>query len=367
MGVLNTNSRYLYRSILDYSERLVATLQPPLSMCLFVNSGSEANDLALRMARAATGGQHVVVLEGAYHGHTAALIEASPYKHDGPGGVGAPAHVHSVVMPDDYRGPYRREDRDCGARYADHVARAIDVIRSREAAPAAFISETMLSCGGQIELPSGYLDLAYRAARDAGAVCIADEVQVGFGRMGTHCWGFETQGVVPDIVTLGKPIGNGHPLGAVVTTREIAHAFDTGMEYFNTYGGNPVSCAVGLAVLDVIRDERLQERAHVVGTRLKEGLAGLMASHRVVGDVRGRGLFLGIELVRDRDSREPAADEARYVVERAKDHGILLSTDGPDRNVIKIKPPLVFAEVDADRLVTVLDAVLGEDVPKSIR
>ncbi|KPK03325.1 MAG: hypothetical protein AMS20_10835, partial [Gemmatimonas sp. SG8_28] len=367
MAVLNTNTRYLHDNILRYAAALRALLPEPLSVCYFVNSGSEANDLALRMARAATGGQHVVVLEGAYHGHTAALIEASPYKHDGPGGVGAPAHVHSVVMPDDYRGPYRREDRDCGARYADHVARAIDVIRSREAAPAAFISETMLSCGGQIELPSGYLDLAYRAARDAGAVCIADEVQVGFGRMGTHCWGFETQGVVPDIVTLGKPIGNGHPLGAVVTTREIAHAFDTGMEYFNTYGGNPVSCAVGLAVLDVIRDERLQERAHVVGTRLKEGLAGLMASHRVVGDVRGRGLFLGIELVRDRDSREPAADEARYVVERAKDHGILLSTDGPDRNVIKIKPPLVFAEVDADRLVTVLDAVLGEDVPKSIR
>jgi 4-aminobutyrate aminotransferase-like enzyme/Ser/Thr protein kinase RdoA (MazF antagonist) len=364
MAVLNTNTRYLHEHILRYADALRALLPEPLGVCYFVNSGSEANDLALRMARAATGGEHLVVLEGAYHGHTAALIDASPYKHDGPGGAGAPADVHSVVMPDDYRGPYRREDPDCGTRYAERVARAFDVIRSRGAKPAAFISETMLSCGGQIELPPGYLDLAYQAAREAGAVCIADEVQVGFGRMGTHFWGFEAQGVVPDIVTLGKPIGNGHPLGAVVTTPEIARAFDTGMEYFNTYGGNPVSCAVGLAVLDVIRDERLQERALVVGTRLKDGLGRLIASHPIVGDVRGRGLFLGVELVRDHDSREPATDEARYVVDRAKDHGILLSTDGPDRNVIKIKPPLVFAEADADRLVAVLDAVLGEDVPR---
>jgi 4-aminobutyrate aminotransferase-like enzyme/Ser/Thr protein kinase RdoA (MazF antagonist) len=364
MAVLNTNTRYLHANILRYAAALRALLPEPLGVCYFVNSGSEANDLALRMARVTTGGNDLVVLEGAYHGHTTALIDASPYKHDGPGGAGAPPHVHSVVMPDDYRGPYRREDPDCGARYAEHVAAAFGEIRAHGATPAAFISETMLSCGGQIELPPGYLDGAYRAAREAGAVCIADEVQVGFGRMGTHFWGFETQDAVPDIVTLGKPIGNGHPLGAVVTTREIAHAFDTGMEYFNTYGGNPVSSAVGLAVLDVIRDERLQERAHVVGTRLKEGLGRLLASHPIVGDVRGRGLFIGVELVRDRDSREPATDEARYVVERAKDHGILLSTDGPDRNVIKIKPPLVFAETDADRLVAVLDRVLGEDVPR---
>jgi 4-aminobutyrate aminotransferase-like enzyme/Ser/Thr protein kinase RdoA (MazF antagonist) len=367
MAVLNTNTRYLHEHILRYADALRALLPAPLSVCYFVNSGSEANDLALRMARAATGGDDVVVLDGAYHGHTAALIDASPYKHDGPGGAGAPAHVHSVVMPDDYRGPYRREAPNCGERYAAHVARAFDDIGSRGAKPAAFISETMLSCGGQIELPPGYLDRAYRAAREAGAVCVADEVQVGFGRMATHFWGFETQGVVPDIVTMGKPIGNGHPLGAVITTPDIAGAFDTGMEYFNTYGGNPVSCAVGLAVLEVIRDERLQERAHVVGARLKDGLASLMASHPIVGDVRGRGLFLGAELVRHRETCEPATDEARYVVERAKDHGVLLSTDGPDRNVIKIKPPLVFAEADADRLVAVLDAVLGEDVPRFVR
>ena len=363
MAVLNTNTRYLHEHILRYADALRALLPEPLRVCYFVNSGSEANDLALRMARAATGGDHLVVLAGAYHGHTAALIDASPYKHDGPGGAGAPPHVHAVVMPDDYRGPYRREDAACGARYAEHVAAALDEIRAHGAAPAAFISETMLSCGGQIELPPGYLDGAYRATREAGAVCIADEVQVGFGRMGTHFWGFETQGVVPDIVTLGKPIGNGHPLGAVITTPEIARAFHTGMEYFNTYGGNPVSCGVGLAVLDVIRDERLQERALVAGTRLKEALAALMASHPIVGDVRGRGLFLGVELVRGRETREPAAEEARYVVERAKDHGVLLSTDGPDHNVIKIKPPLVFDDGNADRLVAVLDEVLGEDVP----
>ena len=361
MAVLNTNTRYLHEGILLYAERLCATLPEPLRVCYFVNSGSEANDLALRMARAHTGAKDVVVLDGGYHGHTTALIEVSPYKFDGAGGVGAPPHVHKVVMPDGYRGPYRRDDPECGAKYADHVRKTIARTHRGRHKVAAFLSETLLSCGGQIELPAGYLEQAYDAARDAGAVCIADEVQVGFGRVGTHFWGFETQGVVPDIVTLGKPIGNGHPLGAIVTTRAIAESFNTGMEYFNTYGGNPVSCAVGLAVLDVIEREGLQQHALAVGTKLKAALRTLMDSHAIVGDVRGRGLFLGLELVRDRGDRSPATEEADYVIERAKDHGVLLSTDGPDRNVIKIKPPLVFSEEDADRLVSVLDTVLGED------
>ena len=360
--VLNTNTRYLHETILRYAERLGAMLPDPLTICYIVNSGSEANDLALRMARAATGADDIIVLKGAYHGHTAALIDASPYKHDGPGGRGAPPHVHAVVMPDDYRGPYRRDDPTCGEKYARHVAEGIEDVLAADRRVAAFLSETLLSCGGQIELPPGYLREAYRYTRAAGGICIADEVQVGFGRLGTHFWGFETQDVVPDIVTLGKPIGNGHPLGAVVTTPEIARAFDTGMEYFNTFGGNPVSCAAGLAVLDVIRDERLQERARVVGSHLWQRLAELRDSHPVVGDVRGRGLFLGIELVREQASREPATTIASYVIERVKDHGILLSTDAPDRNVIKIKPPLVFTEDDADRLVAVLDRILWEDV-----
>ncbi|HKD17183.1 MAG TPA: aminotransferase class III-fold pyridoxal phosphate-dependent enzyme [Thermoanaerobaculia bacterium] len=360
MAVLNTNTRYLHPSILRYAERLTAMLPPPLSVCFFVCSGSEANELALRLARAATGGRDVVVLDGAYHGNTQTLVDVSPYKHAGPGGSGAPSWVHAVPMPDDYRGRYRRDDPACAARYAAHVREAFDRARSLGGRSSAFLCESLLSCGGQIVLPPGYLAEAYIHARAAGAVCIADEVQVGFGRVGRF-WGFETQGVVPDIVTMGKPIGNGHPLGAVVTTPAIAAAFANGMEYFNTFGGNPVSCEIGLAVLDVLHDERLPERALRVGARLEEGLKTLAARHPIVGDVRGLGLFLGIELVLDPAARTPAPRQAAYVVERMKDHGILLSTDGPDHNVIKMKPPLVFSEEDADRAVRAYDRVLSED------
>jgi 4-aminobutyrate aminotransferase-like enzyme len=229
---------------------------------------------------------------------------------------------------------------------------------------AAFICESLLGCGGQIVLPQHYLKEAYRYVRNAGGVCIADEVQVGFGRVGTHFWGFETQGVVPDIVTLGKPIGNGHPLAAVVTTPEIAASFNNGMEYFNTFGGNPVSCAIGLAVLDVIEEERLQENARKVGMHLMSGLRRLMEKHTLIGDVRGLGLFVGIELVLDREKLVPAAAQASYIANRMKERGILLSTDGPFHNVLKIKPPLVFTEENADFLVGTLDEILGEDLAR---
>ena len=224
---------------------------------------------------------------------------------------------------------------------------------------AAFICESALSCGGQIILPAGYLGEAYHAVRAAGGVCIADEVQTGFGRAGSHFWMFETQGVVPDIVTMGKPIGNGHPMGAVVTTPEIAASFANGMEYFNTFGGNPVSCAVGLAVLDVIRDEGLQENARDAGEYLLGGLRDLAERHPMIGDVRGLGLFQGFELVRDRETKEPAAAEAGELVNRMKDRGVLLSTDGPFHNVIKIKPPLIFGRADADVLLCNLNGVLA--------
>lgn len=361
MGVLNTNTRYLHDQIVRYARRLTATLPAPLRVCFFVCSGSEANELALRLARAHTGGRDLFVLEGAYHGNSSSLIEASPYKFDGPGGAGPTPHVHKLPMPDDYRGLYRRHDGTPGERYAAHVREVAACALERGHRPAAFLCESLLSCGGQIELPSGYLQAAYRYAREAGAVCIADEVQVGFGRVGTHFWGFETQGVVPDIVTMGKPIGNGHPLAAVVTRPEIAASFANGMEYFNTFGGNPVSCAIGLAVLDVIGDEGLQARALHVGARLKTGLSGLMTRHGVVGDVRGLGLFLGLELVRDRETLEPAAAEAAYVVERMKARGILVSTDGSLHNVVKLKPPLVFGEGDADQVVEAFDRTLSED------
>jgi 4-aminobutyrate aminotransferase-like enzyme/Ser/Thr protein kinase RdoA (MazF antagonist) len=361
MAVLNTNTRYLHDDVVRYARRLGETLPEPLRVCFFVNSGSEANELALRLARAGTGGRGVIVVEGSYHGNTTGLIDVSPYKFDGPGGEGAPPHVHTVPVPDDYRGLYRRDDPQRGERFADHVRVAAQELRGRGVRPAAFICESLLSVAGQIVPPPAYLAAAYAHAREAGAVCIADEVQVALGRVGSHFWGFEAQGALPDVVTVGKPIGNGHPLGAVITTAEIADAFANGMEYFNTFGGNPVSCAIGLAVLDVIRDEGLQERALRVGAHLKEGLERLREAHPVVGDVRGLGLFLGIELVLDPDSREPAGEKAAYVVERAKELGVLLSTDGPGHNVVKMKPPLVFSEQDADRVVAVLDEVLGED------
>ena len=360
MAVLNTNTRYLHERLVEYAERLCATLPDPLRVCYFVNSGSEANELALRLARAFTGSRETIVVDVGYHGNTNAAVEISPYKFDGPGGAGAPAHVHVVPTPDLYRGIYRDASDDAGARYAAHVAAAVDRVAEGGGRVGAFIAESILSCAGQIVLPPGYLRAAYEAVRASGGVCIADEVQVGFGRVGSHFWAFETQGVVPDIVTMGKPIGNGHPVGAVVTTPEIAQAFANGMEYFNTYGGNPVSCAIGLAVLDVIRDEGLQAHALEVGEHLLNGLRGLRPRHPRIGDVRGLGLFVGVELVRDDVSREPAGIGADIVANRMRDQGVLVSTDGPFHNVLKIKPPMCFTARDADRLVSTLDGVLRE-------
>jgi len=361
MGVLNTNTRYLHPAILEYAERLAALLPDPLSICFFVNSGSETNELALRMARAHTGGSGVVAIGSGYHGNTQGLVDVSHYKHGGPGGQGAPEWVATVPPPNEYRGVYGRDVPDRADRFADHVRVALAELGEAGHPPAAFIAESILSCGGQIEPPAGYLEAAYRHARAAGAVCIADEVQTGFGRVGSHMWGFQTQNVVPDIVTLGKPIGNGHPLGAVITTPGIAASFAKGMEFFSTFGGNPVSAAIGLAVLDVIEEGRLQEHAAAVGGTLEAELASLTTRHEAIGDVRGRGLFLGVELVSDRAAKTPAPEIATYVAERARELGVLLGTDGPDRNVIKIKPPMTFTRQDAERLVSTLDRVLAED------
>jgi 4-aminobutyrate aminotransferase-like enzyme len=364
MAVLNTNTRYLHEGLARYAERLCSLLPEPLRVCFFVCSGSEANELALRLARSHTNSKETIVMEAGYHGNTTSLIDISSYKFDGPGGTGPPPQVHRIPMPDHYRGQFKSSDPLAAANYARYVSGAIERIELSGGRVGAFICESLLGCGGQIVLPGGYLEEVYQRVRTAGGVCIADEVQVGFGRVGSHFWGFETQGVVPDIVTLGKPIGNGHPLGAVVTTPEIAASFATGMEYFNTFGGNPVSTAIGLAVLDVIEEERLQENALKVGARLMDGLRELMDKHPLIGDVRGLGLFVGIELVLDRDILTPAADQADYVVNRMKQSGILLSTDGPFHNVIKIKPPLVFTEANADYLVSTLDRILGEDFLK---
>ncbi len=360
MAVLNTNTRYLHRNIVDYAERLTAKLPDSLEVCFFVNSGSEANDLALRLARIHTGRTDTLVLDGAYHGNLSSLIEISPYKFDGRGGRGAPPHVHKLPMPDGFRGKFRSSDPGYGSKYVADARETIEKLAAENRPIGAFIAESILSCGGQIVLPPQYLRDMYRVVHDAGGVCIADEVQVGFGRVGSHFWAFETQDAVPDIVTMGKPIGNGHPLAAVVTTRAIAESFQTGMEYFNTFGGNPVSCAIGLAVLDVIEDEKLQNNAAELGEYLMNGLRVLKNQHPIVGDVRGRGLFLGFELVKDGDLT-PAAEQATYLVNRMREEGVLNSTDGPLENVIKLKPPIVFTKSNADFFLDKLSNILTED------
>jgi 4-aminobutyrate aminotransferase-like enzyme/Ser/Thr protein kinase RdoA (MazF antagonist) len=361
MAVLNTNSRYLHDNLARFVERLTAQCPPPLSVCFIVNSGSEANDLALRMARQYTGRYDMIVVDGAYHGHLTSLIEISPYKFAGKGGAGRPAHTQVVPVPDLFQGAYRHGDKDAAVHYAGDVDAAIAAIRREGREPAGYIAESLLSCGGQIVLPDGYLAEVYRRVRAAGGVCIADEVQVGFGRVGTHFWGFETQSVVPDIVTMGKPIGNGFPLAAVVTTPQVASAFANGMEYFNTYGGNPVACAAGLAVLDVIAEEGLQANALETGTYLQAGLERLKESHPVIGDVRGKGLFIGFELVTDRKTQGRGTPQAAYVAERMREEGILVSTDGPYKNVIKIKPPICFAKPEAELFLQTLEKILAED------
>jgi 4-aminobutyrate aminotransferase-like enzyme/Ser/Thr protein kinase RdoA (MazF antagonist) len=360
LATLNTNTRYLNDNIIEYAKRLTATLDPSLCVCYFTNSGSEANDLAIRMSRHFTGQKDVIVLDHAYHGTSTVAMEMSPYKFDGKGGFGQMPWIHKAMNPDTYRGPYRKNDPDAGKKYAADVARIIEELRSANKAPGAFICETLLGVGGQIPLPDAYLQEVYRTVRNAGGICIADEVQVGFGRVGEAFWGFELQHVIPDIVVMGKPIGNGHPLAAVVVTEAIASAFNNGMEYFNTFGGNSVSMVTGLAVLDVIEDEAMQMHALEVGNHLMAGLRNLMDRYSIIGDVRGKGLFIGAEFVKDRHSLEPATEEINYVVERMKDKGFLLSTDGPLYNVLKIKPPMPFNIENADEMVQSLDEVLGE-------
>jgi 4-aminobutyrate aminotransferase-like enzyme/Ser/Thr protein kinase RdoA (MazF antagonist) len=364
IALLNTNTRYLHDNVNRYAERLTHLLPEPLRVCYFVNSGSEANELALRLARAHTGREDVIVLEHAYHGHTTTLIDISPYKFDGPGGRGRKPWVHVAPIPDDYRGPYRRGDTNAGSKYAQQVAEILQQMRTEGRIAAAYIAETLPSVAGQIVFPPGYLAETYKHVRAAGAVCIADEVQVGFGRLGTHFWGFETQRVVPDIVVLGKPIGNAFPLAAVITTPEIAASFNSGMEFFSTFGGNPVSCAAGLAVLDVLEEGHLQENAQRVGAYLTARLKSLQEKHALIGDVRGSGLFLGLDLVLDRDTREPAPQQASYVVNQLRERGILTGTDGPHHNVIKLRPPLIFSQADADLFVDTLDKLLDEDAAR---
>ena len=355
---LNTNTRYLDKTILDYARALTDKLPSNLNKCYFTNSGSESNDLALRIARNHSNSKETIVLEGAYHGHVTSLIEISPYKHDGPGGKGPPEYVHVVPMPDPFRGIYRGQSS--GLKYAAEVKTILDEIRSNDKRVSAFIFEPILGCGGQIIPPNGFLSSSFKMVRDNNGVCIADEVQVGFGRMGESFWGFETQNIVPDIVTLGKSIGNGHPLSVVVTSEDLSNQFNNGMEYFNSFGGNPVSCAIGHAVLKIIEEEELQKNAFRVGNELKKLLTELKSVHDIIGDVRGKGLFLGIEIIRDLETLEPDKQVTHRIVNEMRNRKILLSSDGPDHNVIKVKPPMVFNSSNALFLVETLDKVLSK-------
>ena len=357
MALINTNSRYLHENINALAKEIVATLPPELSVLHFVNSGSEANELAIRMVKAATGERDIIASEVGYHGNSNMCIDISSYKFDGKGGQGAPEHTHIFPLPDAFRGKYRGENTV--EKYSEEVQKQIDIIQQKGRGVGAFIIEPIISCGGQVELPEGFLEKSYAMIREAGGLCISDEVQTGCGRMGKTFWGFQLHDVIPDIVTIGKPLGNGHPIAAVACTRAVADKFANGMEYFNTFGGNPVSCAIGTEVLRTVKREKLQENALKIGEFLKAELKVLAKEFPIIGDVRGQGLFLGIELV---DTHmKPLAIQTDYLANRMKDHGILMSVDGPDHNVLKIKPPMVFNEDNAKELIFRLRQIFAED------
>jgi alanine-glyoxylate transaminase/(R)-3-amino-2-methylpropionate-pyruvate transaminase len=347
---------YLHPNIAGYAQKLAAKMPGDLKVCYFVNSGSEANDLALLMARAYTGNYDVIALRNAYHGGgtlTMGLTANGAWKFNVPHSFG----VHHAMVPDPYRGLWGRDDVAAGKKYADDVKNLIDYGTSGQV--AAFIAESIQGVGGCIVFPNSYLKHVYEHVRAAGGLCIADEVQTGFGRTGTHFWGFETQGVIPDIVTMAKGIGNGCPLGAVVTTPKIAQTLANRL-HFNTFGGNPVVCAQGSAVLDVIERERLQENSLKIGNKILAGLNGLKERHNLSGDVRGKGLLLGIELVKDRESKEPAGGECAQVLENCKNMGLLLGKGGLWGQTIRFSPPMCVNEQDADFLIEVLDRAFAE-------
>jgi alanine-glyoxylate transaminase/(R)-3-amino-2-methylpropionate-pyruvate transaminase len=347
---------YLHPNIAQYAEALAAKMPGDLKVCYFVNSGSEANDLALLMARAYTGNYDVIALRNAYHGGNAVtmgLTAHRTWKFNVPHSFG----VHHAITPDPYRGLWGRDDVDAGKKYAADVKNLLDFATSGQV--AGFIAESIQGVGGCVVFPDDYLKYVYEHVRAAGGLCIADEVQTGFGRTGTHYWGFETQRVVPDIVTMAKGIGNGCPLGAVVTTPKIAATLAQ-RTHFNTFGGNPVACAQGRAVLEIIEREKLQENSLTIGSRLLAGLNQLREKHKLIGDVRGKGLMLGIELVKDRQSKEPAKEASAQILERCKEMGLLLGKGGLWGQTIRFSPPMCVNEQDADFLLEVLDRAFSD-------
>ncbi|MEU0949261.1 aminotransferase [Streptomyces canus] len=353
---LNTNSRFHYGSVVELSERLTALLPAELDTVFLVNSGSEAVDLALRLAWAATGRQDMVAVEEAYHGWTYASDAVSTSIADNPNALSSrPSWIHTVAAPNSYRGRHRGAE---AWRYGPEAAARITELAAQGHRPAAFICEPFYGNAGGLPLPDGYLREVYEATRAVGGLCIADEVQVGYGRLGTHFWGFEQQGVVPDVVTVAKAMGNGHPLGAVITRREIADAYRSQGYFFSSAGGSPVSSVVGLTVLDVLRDERLQDNALETGGYLKRRLEELAARHPLIGAVHGSGLYLGVEFVRDRETLEPATEETAAICDRLRELGVIVQPTSDRQCVLKIKPPLCLTRRSADVFAAALDDVL---------
>jgi len=353
-SVLNTNTRYLYESLEEYSEKLTSLFPKKLCKVFFVNSGSEASDLAIRMARYHSKNEAVVVIENGYHGHTQTGINISDYKFNSKKGTGQKDYILKLKIPDTFKGKYKVDDEDPGLKYAND---AIKQLNNYKGSVAAFISEPILSCAGQVPLANNYLKNLYPKIKEKGGVCISDEVQTGFGRLGKNFWGYESQEIVPDIVVLGKPMGNGHPIGAVITTSEIAKSFSKGVEFFSSFGGNPVSCKIGLSVLNVIKMENLQKNSEEVGKYYMSLLLDLKEKYSFISDVRGSGLFLGIEFSNP-DNIDPDSYKARLLKNELKNKGILVGTDGPYNNIIKSKPPLCFSKNNAKEVVEKMDLIL---------
>lgn len=366
MGLLETNSRYLHDNLVNYSKRITAYMPDGLEKTFYTNSGSEANDLAIRISRrCGNGGTDIMVLDHAYHGHLTSLIDMSPYKFNNSGGEGQKEGIHVVPVPDIYRGKYRDNEyseEELTDLYTQCVIDTVENSEKNGRKICLFAAESLQSCGGQIILPRNYLKKVLSYLRTKGILYLADEVQCGFYRNGEKMWGFQLFDVTPDFVTIGKSMGNGHPVASLITTNELAENFSNyGMQYFNTYGGNPVSMAAANAVLDVIENENLAEHIRTISKYLMDQLKELKKKYSIIGDVRGLGFFIGIDFVKNHETREPEIEKAKIILDRMKDKAnIILSLDGPFNNVMKFKPPLVFNIVNAMFLVKTLDEVLAE-------
>jgi 4-aminobutyrate aminotransferase-like enzyme len=355
-NTLNVHTRYLHELILDYVERLTRLHDDSLNMAFLTCSGTEANELALRMARFITGGQGIICSNATYHGNSEAVDELATLFYEGKSRT---KRVKAVPYPESYRPLSNAEDDALADAYADEVKKAIDEFEQEGIGFAGLLFCPIFANEGLPDVPACYMKKAVAHVRNAGGLFIADEVQSGFARTGEHMWGYQVAGVAPDIATMGKPMGNGHPLAGLVAGADLVNEFRKEIMYFNTFAGNPVQCAVGMAVLEVIEEEKLQENSKLVGEYTRTGLRKLMDKHDIIGDVRGHGLFMGAELVKDRNTKEGAPEETNRVINEMKKRGVILSKIGVYNNILKMRPPLPFSKDNADQLLSTLDDVLA--------